>query len=202
MATLQVESREKSSSAVARRLRREGSLPMALISKKEGTKTIVAERTSVREVLSTLTGIAIFDMKIDADAPTKVIMKDVQRDPVSREVIHLTVMEITDEDVVKVNIPVVVEGTPKAVTKRAATLMVPMNEVSIQAKVKDLPESVLVDVSKMKQNDKIVVSNLRAYEGVTFLNSPNTVLAATKQLRGMVDFVDEEDTPAEEAAAE
>ncbi len=175
---------------------------MALISKKEGTKTIVAERTSVREVLSTLTGIAIFDMKIDADAPTKVIMKDVQRDPVSREVIHLTVMEITDEDVVKVNIPVVVEGTPKAVTKRAATLMVPMNEVSIQAKVKDLPESVVVNVSKMKQNDKIVVSDLKVAEGVLFLNSPNTVLAATKQLRGMVDFVDEEDTPAEEAAAE
>ncbi|MBL8067090.1 MAG: 50S ribosomal protein L25 [Armatimonadetes bacterium] len=206
MATLQLTTREDASSAGTRRLRRDGVLPMALIAKGGETKKVQADRMDTKHLFHDITGVAIFDVAIDGGSPTRVIMKDVQRDPVSRRVSHLTVMEIAEDDIVKVFIPVVVEGTPNAVAKRAATLMVPMNQIEIKARVKDLPEQILVDASKMKQNDKIVVGDLSLGEGVEFLASDQTVLASTKQLRGMAALEEGgEESPAEEggeAAAE
>lgn len=199
MATLQLTTREDASSAGTRRLRRDGVLPMALIAKGGETKKVQADRLDTKHLFHDITGVAIFDVAIDGGSPTRVIMKDVQRDPVSRKVSHLTVMEINEDDVVKVYVPVVVEGTPAAVAKRSATLMVPMNQLEIKAKVKDLPEQIIVDASNMKQNDKIVVGDLKLGDGVEFLTSDQTVLASTKQLRGM-SAMDEggEEAPAEE----
>ncbi len=199
MATLQVQSREKSSSAAVNRLRNEGVLPMAILSKQNGTVLVKADRKDVHDVIHSIEGLNIFDVTVDAGSPTKVILKDVQRDPVTRRVTHLSLQEISNEDIVKVLIPVRIEGTPVAVTKRLATLMIPMNEVEVKGKVTDLPNEILVDVSNMKQNDLIIVDDLREYKGIEFLTSPETVLATTKQLRGMTGM-DDESAEGEEGA--
>lgn len=194
--TLQVKTREKSSSSAVERTRKAGSVPMALLTKDQGTRLIEAPRAELKSLMNDIAGVKIFPIEIPGESAKTVILKDVQRDPVSRQVIHLTVMEVTDEDTVRVSIPIVFEGTPKAVTKRVATLMTPMNQVEILAKVKAIPDQMNVSVAKMKQNDRIVVGDLAFPEGVSPISSPAAVVAATKQLRGMADFIDDE-TPAE-----
>lgn len=198
MPTLQAQPREKSSSAAVNRLRKEGQMPLALLSKDGTTRMLQADRVELRELINGIEGLNIFE--VDADgSTTKVILKSVQRDPVSRQVIHVTVQEIKDTDVIKVNIPVRVEGTPLAVTKRSATLMLPMSEIEVQAKVSDLPNEIVIDVSKMSQNDRIIVGDLKAYANVTFTANEEAVLATTKQLRGMADL-DEGTSEGEEGA--
>lgn len=197
MATLELSNREDLSSAGVGRLRREGVLPMALIAKGGVTKKVQADRAQVKSLFNGISGVAIFNVDVEGEGKKRVIMKDVQRDPVSRQVTHMTVMEIAEDDVVKVYVPVVVEGTPKAVTKKMATLMAPMNQIEIKAKVKDLPETITIDASNMGQNDKIVVADLNYGEGVEFLTSDQTVLASTKQLRGMTALEEGGEAPAE-----
>ncbi|MES1228338.1 MAG: ribonuclease E inhibitor RraB, partial [Armatimonadota bacterium] len=64
-------------------------------------------------------------------------------------------------------------------------------QIMVQSMVKALPDAITVDVSRMRQSDKISVTDLQWAEGVTPLTSPETVLAATKQLRGMAAFDDD-----------
>ncbi|MCB0825495.1 MAG: 50S ribosomal protein L25 [Armatimonadetes bacterium] len=183
MPTLQVEPRDKSKSAAVNRMRKDGVMPMAILTKKTGTQMVSADREEIKTMLDSIVGLPIFD--VDGAAKTKVILKEVQRDAVSRKIIHMTVQEVADSDVIKVSIPVKVSGTPQAVAKRQSTLMVPMNALDVQAKVSDLPAEIAVDASNMTENDRIIVSDLSGYEAITFLTSPETVLATTKQLRGM-----------------
>lgn len=189
MPTLQVEPRDKAKTAANNRMRAEDILPMALLSKKEGTKTIKANRHDVRSLIQSIDGLSIFDLQIGEDSPVKVIVKDVQRDPVSRKVIHLSVQEIADTDIIKVNIPVRIDGTPESVTKRVSTLMVPKTEIELKAKVADLPNEIVVDVSEMTENDRIIISDLEQYAHLTFLTSDETVLATTKKLRSMEELL-------------
>ena len=191
MATLQIESRPKTSSAGTRRLLNDGILPMALISKKDGTKLIQAVRSDVKTIFDAMSGVAIFDVE-DSGNKSRVILKDVQRDPASRRVIHMTVMEVAMDDVVKVSVPVHVEGTPESVAKKISTLMVPTTQLDVQARVKDLPETIVVDVSKLGENDKIADGDLNLGDGVSFLTSDATVIATTKQLRSMASAEAEE----------
>lgn len=202
MATLQLKTREDASSAGTRRLRRDGVLPMALIAKGGETQKVQADRVDARKLFHDITGVAIFDVEIDGGKATRVIMKDVQRDPVSRQVSHLTVMEIHEDDVVKVSVPIVIEGIPASVTKKQATLIVPINQLDMKAMVKNLPDQIVVDVSKLGPNDKIVVGDLKLGEGTEFLHSDQTVLASTKQLRGMVALDEVSEAPAEEIEVE
>jgi|GEM_PF-1051553 len=202
MATLQLKTREDASSAGTRRLRRDGVLPMALIAKGGETQKVQADRVAARQLFHDITGVAIFDVEIDGGKATRVIMKDVQRDPVSRQVSHLTVMEIANDDIVKVSVPIVIEGIPVSVTKKQATLIVPINQLDMKAMVKNLPDQIIVDVSKLGANAKIVVGDLKVAEGVEFLHSDQTVLASTKQLRGMVALDEEAEASAEGAEGE
>lgn len=197
MATLQVEVREKASSAAVQRLRNEGIMPIALLTKTEGTKLIQAPRVKIREIVDSISGLTIFDVDGHGDK-IQVILKEVQRDPATRQVIHVTLQEILDTDVIKANIPVKIEGTPEAVAKRQATLMIPMTQLAVKGKVSDLPDEVLVDVSEMEQNDRIIVSSLSGYDAIEFLTSPETVLATTKQLRGQAETTETEGEEGEE----
>lgn len=200
MPTLQVETREKASSAAVNRLRGEGKLPMALLAKDQTTKLIQADRSEVHNLITGIEGLNIFDVEGAGDK-VMVIMKEVQRDPVSRRVIHMTLQQITESDVIRVFIPVRVEGTPVAVAKRSATLLAPLNQVEVKGKVNELPSEILVDASKLKQNDRVTIGDLKGYDMIEFLTSPDAVVASTKQLRGMADM-DEASAEGEGEAAE
>ncbi len=191
MAILQVQTRPKTSSAEQNRLRAKGILPMALITKTEGTRLIQATAEAVKAAVSEKTGLAMFDIEQDGEKTIRVVMKDVQRNPVTRRVIHMTVQEILETDVMKVNVPVKIVGEPPSVAKRAATIVIPMKTLELQAKVTSVPDSIEVNVSRMRQNDRIVAEDMPLPEGVSLLSSPQTVLAATKQMRGMPDFDDD-----------
>jgi len=199
MATLQVEVREQASSAEVNRLRLNGIMPMALITKKGGTRLIQAPNSALKEVISQTKGLVMFDVE-EGNNKVRVVMKDVQRHPSTRRVIHMTVQEVLDTDTIKVPIPVHIVGEPEAVTKKSATLIVPMNQIDIQAVVSDLPDAITVDVSGLAQNDKITVGDLTLPKGVTALNSPDAVIASTKQLRGMSDLDSGTGEEAEEGA--
>jgi len=190
MATLTAEPREQSSTNATNRLRKTGMLPMAVIRKNQVTELIQAPNVDVKACIEGQKGLATFDM-VHGSETLRVVVKDVQRDAVTRKVIHITVQEILDTDIVKVPVPIKVIGEPPSVTKRAATLMIPMAQITIQSMVKALPDAIEVNVSRMRQNDKILVSDLAWADGVVALTSPGTVLAATKQLRGMAAFDDD-----------
>jgi large subunit ribosomal protein L25 len=201
MATLKAEPRAQVSSAATNRLRHSGQLPMALIRKSNETVLIQAEREQLKEILSGQHGLLQADLDL-AGEKMKVVVKDAQRDTVSRRILHMTVQEVLGTDVIKVQVPVKIEGEPLAVTKKMATLMTPMSTVPVQAQVSSLPDAIIVNVSGMRQNDKIAASDMKLPEGAVFLCSPDTVLAATKQLRGMADFDDVAAPAAEESAEE
>lgn len=199
MSMIQVETRPKTSSAAVSRLRNEGFLPMALIERGVGTRLVQAPVDDLREVLSTKEGLKIFPLKLDADREMRVVVKQIDRHDVTRKVINMVLQEVGDDDKIKISIPIEYSGTPRAVAKNQASLLIQMNSVDVQGQVKNLPDSIKVDLSALKQNDRILLGDLTMPEGLNPLASSETVLASTVQLRGMADFDDEAAIAAENA---
>ncbi len=199
MSEIQVVTRPQSKTAEVNRLRKSGVLPMALIERKDrNIRPIQADGAHIKEVLTSKDGLKIFPLVLDNDRKMNVIVKQIQRDISSRKVTAIVLQEVGQEDKVKMAVPVEFSGTPKAVAKNLASLLTPVATLDFQAQVKDLPDSIKVDLSNMKQNDRILLQDLNLPEGLTPLNSLETVVATTVQLRGMAEFVEEGST--EEAA--
>jgi large subunit ribosomal protein L25 len=202
MSKIVVETRPKASSAAAERMRKNGHLPMALIEKSKETRLISAPIAEVREVLASKEGLKIFPLSLDNGArEMKVVVKQIQRHDVTRKVTTIVLQEIIDEDRIRIDVPVQYVGTPRAVAKNLASLITPVNTLPVQAKVKDLPEFITVELGAMRQNDRILLSDLNLPEGLTPLSSLETVVASTVQLRGMATFDDDAAIAAEKAAA-
>ena len=184
MATLQVESREGATSAKVGRLRASGVLPMALIIKGQGTKLVQAQEKHVRTALKGSTGAAVYSLSLDSDPKEiKVVIKEVQRDPVSRDVIHLTLQEVRDDEMIRLPVPIAFHGEPDCVTKKRSTFMSPLMHLEIYAKPADIPDHVHVDISQMEDNDKVVVGDLKLPNGVTTHVAADTVVATTFHIR-------------------
>lgn len=189
---IEVVTRPKTSTLAVNRLRKDGILPMALIEKGQGTRLIQAPVVHVKEVLSGKDGLKIFPLNLDGGArEMRVVVKEIRRHEVSHKVTTMVLQEVVDEDRIRIAVPVSYTGTPRAVTANCAALLTSLNTMLVLGKVKDLPDAIVVDLSGMKQNDRILVSDLKLPEGISPLISSEAVVASTVQLRGMADFEDE-----------
>ncbi len=185
MATLQVTTRESAKSAEVNRLRRNGILPIALIEKGKGTRLIQAPQKDVRTTLRASGGVPVFTISLDNASEMKVVLKDVQRSVVGRDIIHLTLQEVKDDDVIRINVPIHFVGEPECVTKKRSSLMTPMVQLEIYAKPADIPDHLTVDISQMEDNDKIVVGDVKLPGGVSTHVHDDAVVATTFHMRAV-----------------
>jgi large subunit ribosomal protein L25 len=192
MATLQAESRERASSSEVRRLRRKGIMPMAVVGHGKGTRLIQAPSKDVKDVISQTQGLVMFDLSVDEEPkPVGVIVKQVQRDEVTRKVIHITLQEIKPEDSIKINIPIVVTAQPDIVLKRDATFTQMFDSLEVVGIVKNLPNQIEIDASGMEMNDTIVISDLELPEGIVPQASEDSPVISTQEAKKLVLVTEE-----------
>lgn len=105
---------------------------------------------------------SLVDLKFDGKVK-KVLIKDIQKDPVSGRAIHVSFLEVNLKQKIKAMIPVVVEGTEEASVLKSGTgiLNLIKHEIEVEALPTNLPHQFTVNVSALENiGDEIRVSAL------------------------------------------
>ncbi len=124
-------------------------------------------------------------VELDIDGKKyEAILQDVNFHPVTDRPLHCDFLFVNEEKPVKINVPVELVGVAEGV-KMGGKLMNPTRYLKIKGMLKDLPNTVQVNVEKLFIGQTIKVSNLSP-EGYTILNAPNTVVAAVKATRASI----------------
>jgi len=93
----------------------------------------------------------------------KVLIKEIQKDPVSGKVIHASFLEVNLKVKIKAMIPVVVTGEEESPVLKsgAGVLNLIKHEIEVEALPTDLPHEFTVDVSKLENiGDEVKVAAL------------------------------------------
>ena len=112
------------------------------------------------------------------------ILKDIQFDKVTDELIHVDFLELVEDKKVIATLPLKYVGTPVGV-KAGGKLVLKMKSVKIKTLPKYLKEVIEVDISNLQLNENIRVENIVA-ENMEVLNSPRIPIASitmTRQLK-------------------
>lgn len=177
MSVVQTEPREGGSSSVAKRLRREGFLPMAIVHSKGEPELIKARMADVKKALHETPGVGIFTIQtVSSKEPRTVLVKHVDYEPVTKAIIHMTLQEVHTGDTVTLSVPLKPVGENRPQTHGAAVLMRPHHHLRIRCHVSEVPHELDVDISDLKIGESILASQIAVPEGVEVLSAPTDAM--------------------------
>ena len=182
-------------SSSSRRVRKDGIIPGVLYGLNEETVALSVDWPDLRRALTTDSGInAIIQLEIDGKKQMTIV-KDIQRHPVRRDVLHVDFLRIDPNENVTVDIPLVMVGEAREVS--AADGMVDQNmfSLTVSAPPDRIPTEIEVDISSLTVGDSVRVRDLNLPEGVTTEGDPEEPIAV-----GMITRSTLESIAADEAA--
>jgi large subunit ribosomal protein L25 len=156
------EKRETGSKGLVHRLRHQGRIPAILYGPKTTpTPVSVSETDLLARVAHTATSRIIRLKSNSAEIDGRhVILKEVQRAPVSRKILHADLYEVDLSRAIRVSVPLKFVGRAAGIA--AGGILQPLErEVEVECLPLEIPESVEVDVSALGIHDVIHVSQLK-----------------------------------------
>jgi len=124
------------------------------------------------------------------------ILQDVQFHPISDMILHADFLILHEEKPIKMGIPVDFEGRAPGIQK-GGKLQVKLRKVLIKALPKDMPEKIMIDISKMELGDTIKIKDIEIKD-FEILNNPRVTIAAVSIPRLARITEEEEEAEAEE----
>ena len=123
------------------------------------------------------------EIKVEGNS-YKCILKDLQFDKVTDELIHADFLELVDDKKVIATIPIKFTGAAKGV-KDGGKLITKMKALKVKTYPKYLKENIEVDLTELELNGNVRVEDVKA-ENYEILNSPRIPIASivlTRQLK-------------------
>jgi large subunit ribosomal protein L25 len=132
-----------------------------------------------------------------ATADRKALIREIQRDPVQGNILHLDLQHISLTEKITVEVPIELIGIPTGVKDGGGILEHVLREVEVECLPTDIPAHLEADVTMLNIGDSLHVSDLKA-ERVTILTEADRPIATV-----VPPTILEEVAPvAEEGAAE
>lgn len=120
----------------------------------------------------------LFSLQLGNGEPRTVLVKEVQRHPVSGKVLHVDFFQVAMTEMLRASVPLHFVGEAPAVRETGGTLLHNITSVEVESLPADLPSSIEVDMSSLATlDDALHVSDLRVPDGVEVLTGPDELIA-------------------------
>ena len=189
---------EKGKQAV-KKLRGAGLVPGVVYHRGEEAVAVALAAKEISRIVRSAGGEnVLINLTIEKEKKQKsraVIIKEIQRDPVKRGILHVDFNEISLTEKIIVQVEVVAVGEPVGVRQEGGLLDHPLRELKIQCLPTDIPKNIEVDVSGLKLNQTIHVKDVVFSDKLKVLNDPDTLLFQVKLHEEKVEETAPAETP-------
>jgi len=198
--TLEANERKDTTKASRNRLRREGRVPGVFYSRRSDPIPVdVLEKMIHPMVFTSKTH--LISLKIEGHEELECIIKDIQFDPVTDEIIHFDLLGLTRGEMIQLEIPVQLLGNSIGV-REGGLLQHLLHKVEVECLPRHIPEHIKIDISELAIGDSVHVSEL-SVENLTLLNPGDAIVVAVGHQKVQEEEVEvAEEIGEEEEAAE
>jgi large subunit ribosomal protein L25 len=202
---LEAEERTGSGKSVTRKLRMSGLLPAVLYGMEKKPQMLNVNGRDLTRLLHAGGGENVLvDLAIGKANPEKVLVKEVQHHPITSKIVHIDFLRIDLTKKVTVMVPVHIVGTAEGV-KGGGVLEVVSRELEVSCLPMDIPSSITVDVTALKINEAIHVTDLQLGKLEILTDKARTVVTVQpptviKEVAPAVEAVEGAVVEGEEAA--
>ena len=184
-----------------RRTRAAGRVPAIIYGKDRAPENMELDAHSFKVVLSRMAGSsAIFRLNQEGvDDEAIALLREVQQNPVTDEILHVDLMEIPRGVDVTVEVALQVIGTNLVVKNGEGSVAMALNAIDISCRPSQLPDFLEVNIEGLELNEKIFVKDITTPAG-EILTDPEALVLNIKPLAA--EIVEEEEELEEGAEGE
>jgi large subunit ribosomal protein L25 len=204
MQELTVTPREGKGKQAAKRLRRAGKIP-AILYGGSAPQTIAVDPKAVLKMIHGHEGTTqLLSLQFDGGGTNSrmAIIRDMQFDPVSEDLLHVDLQEVSADRAITVRVAVHPVGEAIGVRDTKGILNLVLHELEISCLPTNIPQRIDADVSGLAIGDVLTVRDLAAPEGVRILNDPGQAIATVSPPMAEETAAPAAVTPAATATAE
>jgi large subunit ribosomal protein L25 len=196
--TLKAEERKETTKSEIKQLRSKGKVPGVVYGKKIGSAAISIEEKELQALLRKNPH-AIIEMELPDGGKQPVMMNEVQRDKINRELLHVDFHQINMDEKVKTSVSLEFVGESVGVSE-GGVVQIQLHELEIRCLPQNIPSSIQVDISGLGLGENLLVSDLSVSSEIEVKSDPGelivTILAPQKEIE------DDEPSADTESAAE
>ncbi|HNW33216.1 MAG TPA: 50S ribosomal protein L25 [Candidatus Dojkabacteria bacterium] len=186
-------------------LLKDGFVPAVVYNAKTESKNIMLDTSTAKQILKNATSTTILDTELDGKS-FKVVVKEIDINPVTEELRHISFFEIDESKDMVFSIPFEIIGISPAVKNNLGVLVEVMDSIEVRCKVNDLIPSIKVDISGLEHpGQSISIDELEIPKNISLINEElknATVVTITEMQEEIVSTPTESETTTAEASTE
>lgn len=172
-------------------LRRGGLIPCNIFGHGIESIPVQVDVRKLGHLLARAGGTDLISLKMaDAASPSKVLIRDIQRNPMTGEPIHVDFYQVRMTEKLKADVPLVFVGEAPASKLKNVSLLHAMNSLQIEALPDDLPHNIEVDISSLAVPEQSLhVKDVKVSDKVTILTDPEQMIIKVAEVRKEAEVV-------------
>jgi large subunit ribosomal protein L25 len=164
-----------------KKLRDSGRVPAVIYGRQQKPQNLEINYTEFRNLLlHSVSENVLVDLVVKDDARPKrlALVQEIQRHPLEGKFIHVDFHEVAENEHVIVQVPVETSGEAAGVKNDGGVLEHVLHKVKVRALPKDLPETLVLDVTELKIGQSIHIGDIKPPAGVEVLGDKHISVVA------------------------
>lgn len=166
----------------ARRLRAAGRIPAVLYGAQKAGDPPAPEQVAVdpkpfMRILHSKSGLnTLITLKLQGTADTRVLVKNVQLDPITHHPLHADFYRVNMDRKIQVTVPIALKGESRGVKQEGGVLDFVHREIEIDVLPANIPDAIEVDVTNLGIGDAVHVRDLAANAAWSPISDPDMMI--------------------------
>ena len=170
---LNLEPRSKTGNAAARKLRRDGKIPVNYYYGGEENQNMSIDKKILHKAVQS--GQQVFELELDENT-IYVTVKEAQYHPVTEEIIHLDLLRVRRDVKMKFSIPLNLVGDSVGAIE-GGIVSQSANAIDIECLPTDVPDSIDVDITSLELNGTVFANDIVLPDDTELLSPEDTTIA-------------------------
>lgn len=162
--------------AGSKKLRGDGRVPAVIYGRETKPQNLELNTKEITDLIHhSVSENLLVDLAVKDDAKPKrlALVQEIQHHPLSGHVLHVDFHEVSPTEKVTIQVPVETAGEAAGVKNSGGVLEHVLFKLKVRALPKDLPETIVIDVTNLELNKSIHIGEVKAPEGVEIIGDKN-----------------------------
>jgi len=178
--TLQIEPRDGAGTTKSNQLRHAGKVPGVLYGHGSAPQSVAFEARAFEDLVQHGALSSLITLTMGGKKADTALIRQVQRDPITRRVVHADLQRVSADEEVRTRLNVVTVGVALGVREFGGVLDVINHELEVEGPANQIPDHLEVDVAELGLHDHITASEIKLPSGFKMITPPETLVVAVE----------------------